>query len=115
MDGAIKEKTQEVVAQVCEAMDINLVEGHVCKDHVHVCLSVPPKYAPAEVMKRIKGKTAEVLFEEFPELRKRYWGQHFWSRGYFVSTVGVNEEIIRKYIRTQQENNTAEKQMKLWK
>jgi len=112
LDGAIKEKLHVVIAQMCEAMDINLVEGHICKDRVHVCLSVPPKYAPSEAMKRIKGKSSEQLFSEFPELRKRYWGQHFWGRRYFVSTVGVDEEIIRKYIRTQQENNMAEKQMK---
>ena len=115
LDGAIKEKIQMTIARICEAMDIEMIEGHVGKDHVHVCLSVPPKYSPAEVMKRIKGKTSEVIFEKFPEFKKRFWAQHLWGRGYFVSTVGVDEEIIRKYIRTQQKDDTAEKQMKLWK
>lgn len=77
-------------------MGILIVEGQLCKDHVHVCLSVSPKYLPSEVMKRIKGKTLEVLFREFPEIKKRYWGQHFWARGYFVSSVGIDEETVKK-------------------
>src|SRR5208337_1762692 len=70
LEGAIKKRIEEVIAQVCEAMEIQIVEGKVCIDHVHVCLSVPPKVAPAEVMKRIKGKTAEVIFEEFPGIQE---------------------------------------------
>ena len=66
-------------------------------------------------MKQIKGKSSEVIFREFPELKKRYWGQHFWGRGYFVSTVGIDEETIKEYIKSQQEDNTVETQMELWK
>jgi putative transposase len=115
LNGKVKERLQIVINQICESMEILLVEGQICKDHVHMCLSVPPKYAPAEVMKQIKGKTSEVVFREFPDLTKRYWGRHFWARGYFVSTVGIDEETIRRYIKNQKENDTTEKQLTLWK
>ena len=115
LEGEIKEKIKEVISQICEGLEILIVEGKICKDHVHLCVSVPPKYSPAEVMKQIKGRTAEVLFDKFPELRKRYWGQHFWARGYFVSTIGIDEETIKKYIKGQREDDTSEKQMKFWK
>jgi putative transposase len=100
-----------MISEVCNMMEIEIVKGQVMKDHVHVCLSVPPKYSPAEVMKRLKGNSSERIFREFPEIRKRYWGQHFWSRGYFVSTVGVDEEVIKRYIKSQQQ---VENQLKLW-
>jgi putative transposase len=115
LEGKIKSWLEETISQICESMEILMVEGNVSSDHVHMCLSVPPKYAPADVMKQIKGKTSEMVFREFPELTKRYWGQHFWARGYFVSTVGINEETIRRYIKNQREDDTAEKQIKLWK
>jgi len=75
LEGEIKKRIEEIISQICESMEILMVEGKVCKAHKHVCLSVPPKYAPAEVMKAIKGKTSEMVFREFPELGKRYWGQ----------------------------------------
>jgi len=114
LEGEIKSRLEVLISQVCEGMEILLIEGRVNIDHVHVCLSVPPKYAPSAVMKAIKGKTSEMLFREFPELRRRYWGQHFWGRGYFVSTVGIDEETIKEYIRNQQEDDTAERQMQFW-
>ncbi len=100
-----------MISEVCDMLEIEIVKGRVMKDHVHVCLSVPPKYSPAEVMKRIKGSSSERMFREFPELKKRYWGQHFWARGYFVSTVGADEETIKKYIKEQKK---VENQLKLW-
>jgi putative transposase len=111
MEGKIKKRLQEMISEVCEKMEIEIVQGKIMEDHVHVCLSVPPKYSPAEVMKRIKGNSSERLFREIPELKKRYWGQHFWSRGYFVSTVGADEETIKKYIK---EQSKVDNQLKLW-
>ena len=101
-----------MINEVCEEMEIEIVEGKIMEDHVHVCLSVPPKYSSAEVMKRIKGNSSERLFREFPKLKKRYWGHHFWARGYFVSTVGADEETIKKYIKEQKK---VDNQLKLWK
>ena len=111
MSGALKKRIQEVMSMICESMAIEIVKGKMMEDHVHVCLSVPPKYSPAEVMKRIKGASSERIFREFPEIRKRYWGQHFWARGYFVSTVGADEEMIKRYIKEQKK---IENQLKLW-
>ena len=111
MTGEIKKRLQAMINEVCEEMEIEIVQGKIMEDHVRVCLSVPPKYSPAEVMKRIKGNTSERIFEEYPQIKKRYWGQHFWSRGYFVSTVGVDEETIKKYIKDQ---NRKDNQLKFW-
>ena len=111
MDVEIRKRLQLMINEVCEEMEIEIVQGKIMEDHVHVCLSVPPKYSPAEVMKRIKGNSSERLFREFPKLKKRYWGQHFWARGYFVSTVGADEETIKKYIKEQKK---VDNQLKLW-
>ncbi|MDP3980271.1 MAG: IS200/IS605 family transposase [Chlamydiota bacterium] len=113
LEGKMKEFLKEVIGQICEGMCIQVVEGEICGDHVHMCASVPPKYSASEVMKKIKGITSERIFREFPEIKKKYWGQHFWARGYFVSTVGIDEETIREYIKKQSEDR-IENQMNLW-
>jgi putative transposase len=77
-------------------------------------LSVPPRYSPAEVMKRIKGKSAEVLMKRRPELRKKYWGQHVWARGHFVTTGGVEDSVTKKYIEEQEEEEAKAEQLRLW-
>jgi putative transposase len=77
---------------------VEILEGNVSYDHVHLLLSIPPKMAVSEVVGTIKGRVAIRMFKEIPEIRKKFWGRKFWARGYFVSTVGVNEKIIRKYI-----------------
>jgi putative transposase len=79
------------------------VSGNVGKDHVHLLLSCPPSLAPSKTVQYLKGRSSRLLQEEFPELKKRYWGQHLWSRGYFCATVGsVTEETIRHYIENQE-------------
>jgi putative transposase len=79
-----------------------IVRGAVSPDHIHMLLSAPPQLAPAKLVQYIKGRSSRRLQEEFPELRKRYWGQHLWARGYFCATVGVvNEETIKAYIENQ--------------
>ena len=115
LEGELKKRLEEIISEICESMEITMVEGEINEDHVHMCLSVPPKYSPAEVMKKIKGRTSERIQREFPGIRKRYWGQHFWSRGYFVSTVGIDEETIKQYIRNQNKVASSQEQMKLWK
>jgi len=88
-----------LVRQTCQAFEIRIVTGVVSKDHVHILVSDPPNLAPSEIMRRIKGRTASKLFEEFPLLEKRYWGQHFWARGYFYATVrDMTEEMIKQYL-----------------
>jgi putative transposase len=111
----VKPRLKEILVELCNWLDITIIEGAICSDHVHMYLSVPPKYSPSEVMKVLKGKSAERLREEFPELRKKYWGLHIWARGYFVSTVGIDREIIKNYVRQQQDAEIRGEQLRLWK
>lgn len=85
------------------------------KDQIHLCLAIPPKYSISEIMATLKGKTAIRVFNKFPELRKRYWRSHFWSWGYYVNTVGKNEEKIKEYIKNQDKFDNIEKQKNLFK
>ena len=104
----IAERVRELVRQTCQAFEIRIVTGVVSKDHVHILVSTPPNLAPSEIMRRIKGRTASKLFEEFPLLKKRYWGQHFWARGYFCATVGdMTEEMIKQYLEHHFEPDTG--------
>ena len=95
----VKPRLKEILVGLCDWLDILIIEGAICSDHVHMYLSVPPKHSPSYVMKILKGKSAERLRKEFPELKKKYWGMHLWARGYFVSTVGIDSEIIKQYVK----------------
>ena len=92
---------QEIYRLCNQKQGIEVIELNVQPDHVHLILSIPPKYAVSKVVGFLKGKLALKLFDRFPNLRKRYWGQHVWSRGYCVSTIGLDEERIRKYVKWQ--------------
>ncbi|MBT3812653.1 MAG: IS200/IS605 family transposase, partial [Gammaproteobacteria bacterium] len=99
LQGDISLRVRELVRQTCEAFEIKILSGVVSKDHVHIVVSAPPNMAPSEIMRKVKGRSARKLFEEFPELKKRYWGKHFWARGYFCVTVGqMTEEMIKNYL-----------------
>src|SRR5512136_209755 len=111
----IKPRLKELLVELCNWLDITIIEGAICSDHVHMYLSVPPKYSPAHVMKILKGKSAEYLRRDFPELGKKYWGLHLWARGYFVSTVGIDSATIQKYVREQVEDQMREEQLVLWR
>jgi len=102
MRGRVAERARELTRQICAARDLAIVRGAISPDHVHMLLSAPPDLAPAKVVQYIKGRSSRLLQEEFAELRKRYWGQHLWARGYFCATVGaVDEELIKRYIENQ--------------
>ena len=90
------------------------MRGHLSGDHVHVCLSIPPKYSVADVVGFLKGKSAVWIFREFEGQRRNFSGMHFWARGYFVSTVGRDEKTIREYIRNQEEADKRLDQLKLF-
>ena len=100
--------------KLCTWLRIVIIKGHVCKDHVHLCLAIPPKHSISEVAGKLKGKTAIRMFNKFPDLREKYWGSHFWSRGYYVSTVGKDEEMIKKYIQNQDKLDRLENQGNLF-
>ena len=111
----IKPRLKELLVELCNWLDITIIEGAICSDHVHMYLSVLPKYSPAHVMKILKGKSAEYLRRDFPELGKKYWGLHIWARGYFVSTVGIDSATIQKYVKEQVESQMREEQLALWR
>ena len=98
--GRFRKRVGEVVRELCRQRGIEVVEGHLMPDHIHMCLSIPPKYSVAFVIGFIKGKSAVRIHRQILG-NKRVTGLHFWSRGYCVSTVGLDEETIRKYIREQ--------------
>jgi len=99
--GRVKKHVGEVIREVCRQRGIELVEGHLMPDHIHMCVSIPPKHSVAFAIGFIKGKSAVRIHRQILG-NKKVTGLHFWSRGYCVSTVGLNEETIRKYIREQE-------------
>jgi len=115
----VRQFIQTVFEQICQWKDIEIIEGKLRPDHVHLYLSIPPKYSISDVIKWLKGKSASRAFQQFPELYTRYWGGHFWAKGYFVSTVGISDTIIKNYIQNQELQEEQEKakinQLRLWK
>ena len=97
--GDVGLKIRELIRQTCQSFEIEIIKGVVSKDHVHLYVSAPPVMAPSEIMRRIKGRSSAKVFESFPDLRRRYWGRHFWARGYFCVTSGeITEEMIKEYL-----------------
>ena len=108
--GDIAERAREVVRQICAAREVTIIRGAVSPDHIHMLVSAPPQLAPAKLVQFIKGRSSRVLQRDFPALRKRYWGQHLWARGYFCASVGtVDEKTIREYIENQRWDDDVEK------
>ena len=108
---------QQQIYRLCDHKDgVEVIELNVQKDHVHLVVAIPPKYAVSKFMGYLKGKLALKLFDRYPQVRKRYWGQHLWSRGYCVSTIGLDEERIRKYVKWQnkKDDNTDATQRSLF-
>jgi len=112
MFGALRRDVGKILRELCRRFEIELVEGHVMPDHVHMCLSIPPKYSVANAVGKLKGKSAILIHQKFGR-RKNVMGFKFWSRGYCVSTVGLEEAVIRNYIRTQEEREIQEEQLNL--
>jgi putative transposase len=105
----------EVFRRLAEQKESRVLEGHLMPDHVHVLVSIPPKYAVSEVVGFIKGKSAIHLARTYGERKQNFTEQHFWARGYFVSTVGRDEAQIREYIRNQEAEDKRLDQLNLWK
>ncbi len=101
--GEVATRTRDLLRQICQGRDVVIVQGAVSPDHVHMLVSVPPQLAAAKLVQYLKGRSSRMLQDEFPQLKKRYWGQHLWARGYFCASVGaVDEDTIRRYIENQQ-------------
>ena len=100
--GEVGIRLREIVREVCRTNEIEILQGAVSSDHVHVLLSCPPSLSPSKIMQYIKGKSSRKLLMEFKHLQKQYWGRHLWARGYFVASSGnVTDEVIMEYIRQQ--------------
>jgi putative transposase len=99
--GQLRQHLGEVFRRLAEQKESRVEEGHLMSDHVHMMLSIPPKYAVSQVIGYIKGKSAIHLARVYGERKRNFVGQSFWARGYFVSTVGRDETVIREYIRNQ--------------
>ena len=102
LDGKIALRVRELIRQSCNSMYVTIIRGCVGKEHIHLLVSCPPSISVSKLVQQLKGKTARVLMQEYRELKKRYWGQHLWSTGYFCRSVGnVTENIIKEYIENQ--------------
>ena len=104
-----------VFRELARQRDREIEEGHLMPDHVHMMISIPPKYSVSQVVGYIKGKSAIHVARVYGERKRNFVGQHFWARGFFVSTVGRDEEIIRRYIRHQEAEDRRLEQMQLWR
>ncbi len=113
--GSLRPHLGEVFRRLAERKQSHVEEGHLMPDHVHMLLSIPPKYAVSEVVGYIKGKSAIHLARVYGERKQNFVGQHFWARGYMVSTIGRDETAIREYIRNQEQEDRRLDQLNLWK
>ena len=103
----IRKDVGEILRTLCQYKGVEIHEGHLMPDHVHLLMSIPPKYSVSSVMGYLKGKSALMIFERHANLKYKYGNRHFWCEGYYVSTVGLNEETIRKYIAEQEQRDQA--------
>ncbi len=113
MFGSLRKGVGRILRELCKQAGVELVEGHAMSDHVHLCLSIPPKYSVANTVGFLKGKSAIRIHREYFGKRRNFTGFHFWARGYCVSTVGLDEAVIREYIRNQEEEEKRQEQLNL--
>ena len=106
--GLTRQRIGQIIRKLAEERHITVLEGHAMPDHIHLVLSIPPRESVSDVMGFLKGKSAIRAHFEFSKRKAPTQQKHFWSRGYFVSTVGIDEEMIRKYVRNQDENDKRE-------
>ena len=106
--GRLREDVREVIKTLCQYKNVEIIEGAVCMDHVHLCVSIPPKMSVSQFMGYLKGKSALMIYDKHPELGSKY-NKAFWARGYYVATIGnITEEAVKKYIKEQSEESKKE-------
>ena len=111
--GKIKQDIGQMIRKLCEYKGVEIIEAEACKDHIHMLVSIPPKYSVAQFMGYLKGKSSLMIFEKYANLKYKYGNRHFWCRGYCVSTVGKNKKAIAEYIRNQLQEDYADDQMSI--
>ena len=102
MTWELARRIRELIRQICGGLDVEIIKGHVSKDHVHLFVSVPPNISVSDLVKKVKGKRSWKIMSECKTISKQFWGRHFWGRGYFAASSGnVTDEVIMKYIKNQ--------------
>ena len=112
--GKVRESLREILHALAQQRESKILEGHLCPDHVHMLIRIPPKHSVSHVVGYIKGKSAIRVARDFMGRHQSFQGYHFWARGYFVSTVGVDEQTIREYIQNQEQNDRKSDQQRLF-
>ena len=108
MYGRVREDMREILRTLCKYKKVEIIEGAVCIDHVHICVSIPPKLSVSDFVGYLKGKSALMIHDKHPEMTNK-WNREFWARGYYITTIGnMNEETVRKYIAEQEEESKRE-------
>ena len=111
--GRIREDIGKILRKLCEMKKVELIEGELCKDHVHLLVSILPHKSVSEFVRYLKGKSSLMIFDKHANMRYKYGNRHFWCRGYYVDTVGKNAKIIEAYIKNQLEEDLAADQISL--
>jgi putative transposase len=111
--GSLRRQIGGILRELCHQQGVEIVEGHAMPDHIHLCLSIPPKYSVANTVGFLKGKSAIRIHRQFLGQKRNFTGLHFWARGYCVSTIGLDEEKIRTYIRDQEVEEQRQEQLRL--
>ena len=111
--GEIKVDIGKILRQLCQQKGIEIIEAELCKDHIHMLVSIPPKYSVSQIMGYLKGKSSLMIFEKYANMKYKYGNRHFWCRGYYVTTAGRNKKAIQEYIRNQLKEDCEYDQMSL--
>ena len=108
LHGDVAIRLRELIREICKSMDVEIIKGHVSKDHLHILVSCPPNLAVSKLMQSLKGKTSRKLLSEYRSLSREFWGRHLWAPGYFVASSGnVTDEVIARYIEMQDKMERA--------
>jgi putative transposase len=109
LQGDVQKRCRDLIRQVCDSLDVRILKGVVSKDHIHLHVSYPPKLSISDLVKRLKGRSARLLLDEFTELKRRYWGQHLWGIGYGVwSTGNITDEMLKEYLEHHREGPNSD-------
>ena len=111
--GKIKADIGIMLRKLCEYKEVEILEAEACKDHIHMLVSIPPKYSVSQIMGYLKGKSSLMIFEKYANMKYKYGNRHFWCRGYYVDTVGRNKKVIEQYIRNQLQQDYEEEQLSI--
>lgn len=112
--GKIKSEVGKILRSLCERKEIEIIEAELCPDHIHMLISIPPKYSVSQIMGYLKGKSSLMIFDKFAHMKYKYGNRHFWCRGYYVDTVGRNQKKIAEYIRNQLREDYQSDQLTLF-